>query len=189
MNWLKEGRRRRGLSQRGLAAKAGVAYKTVQLIESARHDPRWSTLVKLQEVLGPHAPESLEQIVSRHFGAGGDTAAEAGARILEDGEALWKLWLLEFVDSFRRRPHFDKVAQAPDYRLKPRLLALLASTAEALCAEAGICAPWWCSGVPAIKEPWFPSEMENLMASAIVESPAHFRRRNIFVLANFLRRA
>jgi hypothetical protein len=31
--------------------------------------------------------------------------------------------------------------------------------------------------------------VENLKASALVESPVHYRKRKIFVLANFLERA
>jgi hypothetical protein len=42
--------------------------------------------------------------------------------------------------------------------------------------------------IPAYKDPWFVSGMENLKAITLVESPLHFRRRKIFVLGNFLSR-
>jgi hypothetical protein len=41
----------------------------------------------------------------------------------------------------------------------------------------------------ALSEPWFVSGMENLKASALLESPLPFRRNNVFVLGNFLSRA
>jgi transcriptional regulator with XRE-family HTH domain len=50
MQELKALRKQAGLSQRALALQAGVAYKTVQLVE-AGHDTRWSTLQKLAKAL------------------------------------------------------------------------------------------------------------------------------------------
>ena len=46
-----------------------------------------------------------------------------------------------------------------------------------------------CAGVGALATPWFVAGVENLKALALVESPTHFRKRNIFVLGNFLSRA
>lgn len=40
-----------------------------------------------------------------------------------------------------------------------------------------------------LPEPWFVAGVENLKATALVESPLPFRRNNIFVLGNFLSRA
>lgn len=175
-------RESRGLSQRGLAKRAGVAYKTVQLLESGRHNPRWSTLLRLAEamdmptlelarVLQPCSPETLR---------------DATTRISGSGARSWATYLYDFVDDFRRDPSAALVADAPDPRTDPRILALAAASVEWLCAQAAMAAPWWCSGVPSLDEPWFPAEVEDLKASALVESPAQFRQRNIFVLGNFL---
>jgi hypothetical protein len=49
--------------------------------------------------------------------------------------------------------------------------------------------PNWIWNIPSCKEPWFVSGYENLKAISLVESPAFFRRRKIFVLENFLYRA
>lgn len=70
-----------------------------------------------------------------------------------------------------------------------RLDALLASTAEYLCDELGLEPPGWLATVPACQTPWFVSDMENLKAIALAESPLRFRIRKIFVLENFLSRA
>ena len=48
--------------------------------------------------------------------------------------------------------------------------------------------PPWTGGVGPLERPWFVSGYENLKASALVESPARFRSRNVFVLAGFLDR-
>ncbi len=63
------------------------------------------------------------------------------------------------------------------------------STVETVCAEVSLPSPGWCCGVEALDSPWFVAGIENLKASALIESPVRFRKRNIFVLANFLDRA
>jgi len=70
-----------------------------------------------------------------------------------------------------------------------RFDALAASTAEHLGARLDFQPPTWLSGIAACDGPWFVSGLESLKAIAIVESPAPFRMRNIFVLENFLDRA
>lgn len=113
----------------------------------------------------------------------------AAAHILADGENSWKGWLFELVDDFRRRPSAALIAEPPPETLPARLRCLLAATVEALCAEQGWAAPVWCANVAPLPAPWFVAEVENLKASALVESPAYFRQRNVFVLDNFLARA
>lgn len=98
------------------------------------------------------------------------------------------LLLMDFVDDFRR--HRDPGALAdPIPAGHQRFDALAASTAEHLCAERGLRPPEWLADIAACDGPWFVSGLESLKAIAIVESPAHFRVRKIFVLENFLDRA
>jgi hypothetical protein len=66
--------------------------------------------------------------------------------------------------------------------------AVLASVAESICDELKLPIPDWLSKVPACREPYFVSGLENLKATAIVESPLRFRIRKVFVLENFLHR-
>jgi transcriptional regulator with XRE-family HTH domain len=49
---LKTLRRRRGLTQEALAAKAGLSRTYLARLETARQDPTLSTLVKLAKALG-----------------------------------------------------------------------------------------------------------------------------------------
>ena len=97
--------------------------------------------------------------------------------------------MFDFVDAFRRGREKALVDRPPVEELPGRLQALLASTVEALCAELALPPPTWCAGIAGLAEPWFVSGIENLKAMAIAESPVWFRKRGIFVLANFLDRA
>ncbi len=116
------------------------------------------------------------------------SVAVIGRRMGREPES-WKLWLGEFVDEFRRQANLQLVAEPPPPELPAQLRSLLASVVEALCAERGLPAPGWCQHVPPLPVPWFVAGMESLKAMALVESPAQFRQRNIFVLGNFLSRA
>ncbi len=64
--------------------------------------------------------------------------------------------------------------------------ALLASTVEKLCDELYIETPEWIKQIPACKEPYFVSGLENLKAISIVQSPLKFKARNVFATENFL---
>ena len=66
--------------------------------------------------------------------------------------------------------------------------ALLPWTVEYLCDELNIEMPEWLSEVPCCDEPFFVSGIENLKATALVESHLRFRIRKVFVLENFLSR-
>jgi hypothetical protein len=115
--------------------------------------------------------------------------ATVAHRLADDGEESWKGWLFEVVDDFRKEPSPTMLADAPPPVLPDRLRCLLASTVEALHAEQGWRPPAWCATVGPLATPWFVAEVENLKASALVESPVMFRKRNLFVLGNFLSRA
>ncbi len=101
--------------------------------------------------------------------------------------AHWQIPLMDFVDEFRRMKSPASL-QEPLGGQDERFDALLASTIEYLCAEQGVSIPAWVWQVPACRDPWFVSGVENLKATALVESPVYFRRRKIFVLENFLDR-
>jgi hypothetical protein len=108
-------------------------------------------------------------------------------RQIERDPRNWCVYLMDFVDDFRRRKDPRAVAEPLDLS-DQRLDALLASTAETLCDETGITPPAWLLRVPECDRPYFVGELENLKAISIVESPLRFRLRKIFVLENFLSR-
>lgn len=93
------------------------------------------------------------------------------------------------VDEVRRSRRFDALKRLYSRSRRTRERALLNSTACSLAAELGDPPPWWAARPLVLAEPWFVSGVENLKASALLESPIQFRRNNVFVLGNFLSRA
>jgi len=187
MDWLRKAREDRGISQRNLALLAGVSYRTLQLAESGQWDPKISTLQSIVSALG-YAPDFVERHLRDLAAENPDSIRCVTDRIAQD-EASWKVWLFNFVDRFNAEPQKELIDTPPCPAASERIRALAASTVEALCRKQGWTPPDWCLGIPALREPWFPSETESLKASALIESPVDFRRRNIFVLGNFLERA
>lgn len=114
------------------------------------------------------------------------TIAETRQRMNEDPK-WWQIPLMDFVDDFRRNKD-ERAVIASFEKGEEKMDAILASTAEAICDELNLTVPEWLGSVPACTEPWFVSGLENLKATAIVESPLRFRIRKIFVLENFLHR-
>ena len=188
MKIIREARCRLKLSQRKLAKKASISYKTLQLIESGHHNPRLATLEKISRVLGLSKGE-IQRAIAASFFKKSDSIETISQRIAGEGEDSWKHWLFEFVDTFRHHPTLSLVEAPPSSRVSLRIQCLLASTVEFLCVERKITPPWWCHGVETLPSPWFVSGSESLKAMALLESPLPFRKRNIFVLDNFLSRA
>jgi hypothetical protein len=99
------------------------------------------------------------------------------------------------LDDFRERcttpeSKLALVADPPEPTREPETDAYLAAVAESLCRECGLRPPAW-TEEPAhfLKRPWFAGRLESLKAILLAESPAAFRRRNLFVSANALSRA
>lgn len=188
MNALKRLRQQRQLSQRKFSRSSGVSFRTIQLLESKRHDPQISTLEKVYRALG-YPKNFLKNHLERQSENPPDSIVVISEAIAAAGEDSWKIFLFNFVDAFRAAENpLPLILEPPSENPALRLLALLASTVEQCCALRSMVAPWWAKGAPGLEDPWFVSGVENLKASALVESPAHFRKRNIFVLENFLER-
>lgn len=112
------------------------------------------------------------------------TAAETKIRINKD-RRWWKIPLMDFVDNFRL--HKDQAAISEPFILDDEQIdAVLAGVIEYLCDENHISIPDWTADVPACTEPYFVSGIDDLKATAIVESPLRFRIRKVFVMENFL---
>lgn len=181
-------RRERGLSQRELAVRASISFRGIQLLEQPGHNWRVSTAEQIAEALGLPR-RGVEATVEHFLLTPVDAIHDISLRMVLDGFASWKTHLFDFVDAFRSTRNVALVQECPVTELDPRLRALCASVTEALCYETGMPPPAWCAGIPALHSPWFVAGIENLKAMALVESPAWFRARGIFVLGNFLERA
>jgi len=188
MDELRTARERQSLSQRDFAARAGLSFRGYQLLETPEHNAGIASLEKVVGVLGlPVA--GIRRVIGEFLLLHPESVRAAGMRVLADGAESWTVHLFDFVDAFRRT-HDPELIREPIPELgTERLAAVFAGTVEALCAETEMCAPPWCQAVPGLPTPWFVSGVENLKASALAESPVPFRRRNVFVLRNFLARA
>lgn len=187
MKSLAKMRSKTGVSQRAFASLALLSFRTIQLLESGEHDPKISTLKNIARALG-YPPEIIDRQLDFIFSQPADSVLMISERILAGKKDSWKIWLFNFVDAFRKKGDRAYIDSPPAGGLSPEISALIASTVETLCDELKITPPAWCKTVPSLKNPWFVSEVENLKSTAIAESPLHFRKRNVFVLKNFLAR-
>jgi len=104
-----------------------------------------------------------------------------------------KYLLADFIDEFNRA-HTNlkkkKVMKFPFKGIKDKKhKAYIAAMVEELCFTNNIEIPDWVFDKKySLKEPFFVGGFENLKAFLLVESPVSFRRRNIFVSKNVLKR-
>jgi len=104
-----------------------------------------------------------------------------------------KYLIAEFIDEFNRGDINKKKKMVKKFPLKKKLdrkiAAYTAAMVEELCFKNNIDIPAWVFDKKyRLKEPFFVGGLENLKAFLLVESPVSFRRRNIFVSQNVLRR-
>ena len=110
-------------------------------------------------------------------------------RLIKSDSTWWSIYLMDFVDNFRTERCSSLIQCRITFDKDCRFAVLLAATVDYLCHELEIETPGWCHSVMPLSKPWFVSGVEAIKAITIVESPAEFRARNIFVLENFLDRA
>jgi len=85
MRNLKKMRMNRGLSQRRLARRASLAFRTVQLMESGRHDARLSSIGRIAEALG-HSARGVERVLDEYLEEPADSILSVSRRMVEDRE-------------------------------------------------------------------------------------------------------
>lgn len=122
------------------------------------------------------------------------TLAEV-ARLARDGDSFDRC-LANFLDGFYAAPNPKALMDAPPL-LAPEFGetgrvqdAYLAATAEELARVYQLPVPQWTAAdTRKLHRPWFASPLLALRAVLLLESPAAFRARNLFVSENALARA
>jgi hypothetical protein len=122
------------------------------------------------------------------------TLAEV-AELASHGEPF-DLCLRNFLDGFYATPSTAALTPEP-VRLVEKLSRLgdvedayLAATAEWLAWKFNLQPPrWTLDETRSLRRPWFASQLASMRAVLLLESPAAFRSRNLFVSENALSRA
>jgi hypothetical protein len=119
--------------------------------------------------------------------------ADVAAR--SDDRQAFAYAVSEFLDQFRLERRAAMLSDEPA-RLAGRYDAgdvgdaYLAAVAVSLAREIGVPPPAWAwQESRKLRRPWFAHTGDALRATLILESPAPFRERNLFVSANALSRA
>jgi hypothetical protein len=111
-----------------------------------------------------------------------------GGRPPKYGILNWEPFM-NALDESRRNTDLNPFKKLIEKSKVDRERALLLATAKVLSNELNIELPDWARETICLRQPFFVSEIENLKASAILESPPEYKVCNIFVLNNFLNRA
>ena len=117
------------------------------------------------------------------------------AQLVINGDSFDRC-LANFLDEFYAAPNAEALADAPAL-IEPALGdpghvqdAYLAATAEELARAHKFSVPAWvATETRKLHRPWFASPLAALRAVLLLESPAAFRARNLFVSENALTRA
>lgn len=181
---LREARQSAGLSVRGLAAAAGVAYSTVARIESGRLDPTTGMLSRLLEAAGCQLELAAVRVPVPRLA---DLVDAWTVDALGQDRPDWTR-LRGFLDHLAEHPHHVGVAVAfpPPPSGSGFMDALLAGIAEKLCDDAGLPRPAWVRRVPGLPMPWISPGTPRMQAAARAGTPPQLAARNIFVRADSL---
>jgi hypothetical protein len=118
------------------------------------------------------------------------TAVECVERAQAAGDH-YQMAISEFIDEFRRgtRAERERMIADPIPR-SGQLEGLVAGVVSALCRETDTAAPEWLQGIGS-PDPFFafPAKSYALRVRLMMESPAPFKIRNVFVPKNYLSRA
>jgi transcriptional regulator with XRE-family HTH domain len=173
-----EARTRSGLSQRTLAAIAGIEQSTIARIENGVADPAYSTVNRLVEAAG--------QQLAIHLAPAVPTLAEA---VGEDAvaEPDWTM-LRAVIDHALRHPADTVVmiSAAPKEHASALALAVAAGVAHKLAHDAHIAVPRWARRVTPLREPWHAPGTPRMVERANTETPPELARFNVFVRADAL---
>lgn len=176
-------RRRAGLTQAEVARRIGTSQPWVARMERGQLSPTLTSFTNYLAAVGA----KVEILASYEPLSPAAAAAWTLDREVTD-ETFLRVCMqvvndfTEASDPIRR----EMVEAEPSLTTDRRWDAFLAGLAEHLALSAGLKAPAWTNG-PSRFLPrwWLPISLPSVRTAALVESPAAFRRRGIFITADF----
>ena len=169
-------RTRSGMSQRALAAAAGVTPSTIARIEAGRSDATLGMLERLAAAAG----RRLEYATP----AAGPTIASLASKTT-NGEPAW-IHARGLADWIHEHPSYAgaSIADAPAPTGSAAVDSLMAAIAETIADDYGIPAPGWCAAIPAVDEPWEHPGTPAMRQRSRSAAPPRFAARNIWLARN-----
>ena len=187
---LRQLRRDNHLTQRDLAARAGVPQSTIAEVEAGQREPSLTLLSRIAESAGHSIAIRLAPLL-RHSAVAtantikdrlyGDEGEGLPLDIREDG-ALRAV--IDLKDALRRSSHegFDALtSQAPGLVVDTRWDALLAAIVEDEAARKAISPPRWTNDQKRFNRPfWYLSKNPRFHTWEIANSPGALIRHGVF---------
>jgi hypothetical protein len=149
---------------------------------------------QLQIRVTPAEKAAIERAAQR---AGLGMSAYVLGKLLPGRDTQWRGLLQDLLRSDDRRlplaalSHWlanltagelaDALEVPPAAGLPEQLANTVAAMVEHVCAAAGEPPPAWTREIPPLAQPAFGSELKSLRLHLLTNSPAAFRRRNLFV--------
>jgi transcriptional regulator with XRE-family HTH domain len=190
---IRDARHAAGITQLGLAGRAGTAQSAVAAYESGSRTPNLATLERLLDA----CEYDLELNASPRMRRGASSLAELGQTIkgdLKQGRERDALRLLfGFADDFRGSSRPGRIAllrDEPPGTGDARFDAALAGVAELFAAEGAVSAPAWVNGAERFVEPWwFVASRPAFHAYTLANTPAVLARHGVFMAREVFDRA
>ncbi len=89
--------------------------------------------------------------------------------------------LHDFLSSLSAREFGDAVERDPLRKSDPFVTNYVAAMVEHAAVQRGLPSPQWSLNVRPLEHPWFASDLLSLRLHLLTNSPAAFRRRNLYV--------
>ncbi|MDE0210764.1 MAG: hypothetical protein OXJ64_12860 [Boseongicola sp.] len=87
----------------------------------------------------------------------------------------------DLLAKLRPEEFSDAVSRGPDVTLSPFRANYLCGMVEYAAGLKGVRPPSWTADVAPLRNPWFGTDLKSLRLHLLTNSPAPFRRRNIFI--------
>lgn len=181
---MREVRRRSGLGQAELAARAGTSRTRLSAYEHARTDPGLETMERIAAAAGfelAALPAGTRRV--------GDQVSKIGATLVAGDERYALRLVAELADWVRTGTVSWHALDADPGRTGDRRWdALVGGVTEMLAHEFARAVPAWASAPSRFIDGWwFVTQLRTVSASVLVETPPALAARGVLLSASSLR--